>query len=309
MVFGTPITWLIADVLSLILFVICLVHASRQENGTIRILELFGFVMFSAIFENIGVHSGLYDYDLNRIMMLGKVPLQITFLEGAIFYVALELTDYLNIPNLAKPFVVALFGVVQDMTLDPAVIYDLHPLDGLMRSQWNWAHNYDGTFFGIPWFNFSGWFFFNLTFVFAILIMRWLCKKTRSEILINLYPFLAVIIGLLLIVSPITRFLTVGEPIFPSHTRNAELGIMLFNLLVGLVLLLRYQKIDRPFDFKKNWIVFVFPVFLHLYDIVISFVLGLKEAYVPVLVFSAIHFAYLGYVYYKGKSLESAVRA
>ena len=307
MILGTPITWLMADIVAVVLFVVCIIHASRQENATIKILELLGFLIFSGIFENIGVASGRYDYDLHRIMLVGKVPLQILVLEGVIFYVALRLAEYLHIPAWGKPFVVGFLCSVQDMTLDPSAIYDQHLFNGVMSGQWNWAPYYDGTFFGIPFFNFSGWIYMMACYVIGSQVVIWLYKKTKTEALVYLYPFLAVFLSLVVLVSP-TSFLVTGAPIFPPHTRNAELGLLVFNLLLGLLILLRYQKIDRPFDFKKDAPVFFIPVALHLYDIVIAFALNLQLAYVPVLLFSALHIGYLVYVYAQGKRVENSVK-
>ena len=90
MIFGTPITWFITEIFASVLFVICLIHAAKQEHGIIRLLELLAFILYSAIFENIGVFMDIYDYNVNRIMMIGKVPIEILMLEGVIFYVALR---------------------------------------------------------------------------------------------------------------------------------------------------------------------------------------------------------------------------
>jgi hypothetical protein len=55
MIFGTPVTWFFTEIMASVLFIWCVAHASKQENGTIRVLELFGFILYAAIFENIGV--------------------------------------------------------------------------------------------------------------------------------------------------------------------------------------------------------------------------------------------------------------
>ena len=84
------------------------------------------------------------------------------------------------------------------------------------------------------------------------------------------------------------------------------MALLAFNYFLGLFILLRYQKIDRPFDFKRDGVVFIVPIALHVYDIAITFALNIQVAYIPVLVVSAIHIGYFLYIYLKGKRLEAA---
>jgi hypothetical protein len=114
-----------------------------------------------------------------------------------------------------------------------------------------------------------------------------------------------VVPALLLLVS-ISRFLLFFQPFFPMFTRGAELGMLIFNYLLGLVILLRWQKIERPFDLKKDGLLFFVPIFLHVYDIVIAFALQIQAAYIPVVAVSVIHIAYLLFIYFKGKNLGKA---
>lgn len=82
MIFDTPISWFINEIIASILFIICIVHISKGKNAIHRMLELFCYVLTAGIFENIGVWAGIYDYSVNRIMMFGKVPFAILFLVG-----------------------------------------------------------------------------------------------------------------------------------------------------------------------------------------------------------------------------------
>ncbi|MCX6054327.1 MAG: carotenoid biosynthesis protein [Chloroflexi bacterium] len=305
MIFGTPITWFFTEVFASVLFIICIIHALQQENGKIKLIELLAFILYSAIFENIGVFMDIYDYNVNRIMMIGKVPIEILMLEGVIFYVALRLAEKLHIPKWGIPFVVGFLASMQDMTIDPAAVFDLHKLGGVMSGQWNWTLRYDGTFFGIPFFNFSGWMYLMAFFVIALELGALLHKKIKNESFGYYYPFLAVIPALLMLVS-ISRFVLFFQPFFPMYTRGAEIGMLVFNYLLGLFILLRYQKIDKPFDLKNDGLFFFIPVALHLFDIIIAFSLKIEIAYIPVVVVSLFHISYLLFVYLKGKSLSKS---
>ena len=199
---------------------------------------------------------------------------------------------------------VGLLASVQDMTIDPAAVFDLNLLNGVMSGQWNWTPRYDGTFFGIPFFNFSGWMYLMVFYVIALELGALLHKKIKKDNFGYIYPFLAVIPALLMLVS-ISRFVLFLQPFFPMYTRGAEIGMLVFNYLLGLFILLRYQKLDKPFDLKKDGLIFFIPAVLHLFDIVIAFALKIEIAYIPVVIVSVIHLAYLLLVYRKAKSLPN----
>ena len=253
MIFGTPITWFIVEVIAAILVLVCIVHASRQEHGILRVLELLGFVFYAAIFENIGVFTGIYDYNLNRVMLIGKVPIEILLIEAVIFYATFQLVGKLQLPNWAKPFTVRFLSSFQDMSLDPAAVFDLHKLNGALSGQWNWVPRYEGAFFGIPFFNFSGWMYLMAYYTAAILIGRWLYANYKKEAIGYLYPFVGGLAGVLLLVSPLTQFLLFGMPFVPIYTRGAEIALLAFNFAVGLGLLLRFQKLGATFDLKQDY--------------------------------------------------------
>jgi len=301
MIFGTPITWFIVEVIAAVLFLVCIVHASKQEHGIQRVLELLGFVFYAAIFENIGVFTHIYDYNLNRVMMIGKVPIEILLIEAVIFYASFQLVTKLRIPHWAKPFAIGFLSSFQDMSLDPAAVFDLHLLDGIQSGQWNWTPRYEGAFFGIPFFNFSGWMYLMAYYSAAVLVGRWLYAKYNKEAIGYLYPFVGGLLGVVLLVSPLTQFLLFGMPFFPIYTRGAEIALLVVNFAVGLGLLLRFQKLDSPFDLKVDYPIFVIPLILHLVDIILAFALKLEAAYIPVVSVSLIHLGYLGFVYLKGK--------
>jgi uncharacterized membrane protein len=301
MIFGTPITWFIVEIIAAILFLVCIVHASRQEHGIQRILELLGFVFYAAIFENIGVFTQIYDYNLNRVMLIGKVPIEILLIESVIFYASFQLVTKIHIPDWGKPFVVGFLSSFQDMSLDPAAVFDLHRLDGALSGQWNWTARYDGAFFGIPFFNFSGWMYLMTYYTAAILVGRWLYARYKKEIIGYLYPFVGGLVGVVLLVSPLTQFLLFVMPFFPIYTRGAEIAILAANFAVGLGILLRYQKIDSPFDLKVDYPIFIIPLILHGFDILLVFALQLEAAYIPVVAVSLVHMGYLGFVYLKGR--------
>ena len=296
MIFGTPLTWFLAEILSVVLFVVCLIHASKQKDAVLRILELVAFLLYSGIFENIGVYAKIYDYDLHRIMLVGKVPAGILLFEAVIFYVGLRLTEFLDIPNWGKPFVVGFLASLQDMTMDPAAVFDLHSFNGVISGQWNWTPHYAGGFFNIPYFNFTGWMSMMVYYTAFILIGECLYKKNQQPFVGYIYPFAAALLSVILMVSPLNQLVLFGAPLVPLYTKNVELVLLVINFSIACLILLKCQKPTRAFNFWRDGIVIAIPFVLHLYDIMVAFALRIEVAYVPVVLVSAIHLLYLFHV-------------
>ncbi len=322
MIFGSPISWVITELLSLGVFFTVLVHASKQTNSGLKTLELFGFIIAAAIFENVGVNFGHnYSYDLRRFMMIGKVPLEILLLEASIWYAAFALVERLALPAWARPFAVGLFGSVQDMTVDPSAVFDRFALtdesqiatwnqvypgsmgDGGMSGQWNWTNpGYDGGFFGIPFYNFSGWMYLMFYFSAAILVGRWLYDRRKSLVIAYAYPFVAALVDVVCLASPVNVFMLFGIPIAPAGSKIAELIMLCLNYGVAIVILFVFRKRVQAMDLKADGIIlFGVPLFLHAYDIIYAFARGTSVAYVPVVLIGVLHALYLLLMYRAGK--------
>ena len=302
---STPISWAIAEVLAFILFYYCLADILKKKDKNVRTFQVFdlvGFVVYAAIFENIGVIVYTYNYSLDRLIMVGVVPLSLLFFEAAIFYSALQFAETMKFPKWVIPFVVGFLGMLQDMTIDPAAVFDLHLIDGVIEGRWNWTIHYDDTFFGIPFFNYTGWYLLMFYYTTLIQLGRNLFGKSGYKYSVGvLYVLLSPIIGVLLIVSPLTRFLLFLDPIYPTFSnRTAEIFTLVTINIITVGLLIKYRRRDvviNPKDYPVMWRI---PVILHAFDIVLAFSLGITIAYVPVLLFAAIHLGYLAYYRYFG---------
>ncbi|WP_146193503.1 ferrous iron transporter B [Flavobacterium sediminis] len=327
MIFGTPISWFLVEIFSLVLFFMCMNHAIKQERPFLRLLELFGFVLGAGIFENIGVNSAhAYYYDIRRIMMIADVPLEILLLEASIWYAAFNLAIKLNLPKWGIPFIVGLFGSIQDMTIDPAAVFDSYALqdtvantvnlkypgafiDGYLSGQWNWTNpGYENSFFGIPIYNFSGWMYLMFFYTVWILIGRWLQEKFDSIVVGYFYPFIAGVLNVACLGFPLTVFLVFGTFDSNQSTFQSELIILCINFAFAISLLVFYRKRLTKIDIRKDGVIlFLLPVIMHLYDVFYAFIQKVEIAYIPVLIVSLLHFAYLFYVYQKSKNMTSIV--
>jgi hypothetical protein len=288
MIFGTPISWFINEIIGSALLLICIAHAIKMENPLVRLLELFCYMITAGIFENIGVWQNVYYYSLDRVMMFGKVPFSILFIEGAILYSTVLLVERLQLPKWAIPFGAGVLSSIQDMTLDPASVYDFHNISGVMEGQWNWTKHYDGGFVDIPFFNFSGWLTMILFFSACMFIGRHIYERKQKKWIGIAYPFVSIIITVVLLVSPINQFLLYAMPIAKINTKSAELVLMTINFAVCIFILLKFAKYTKPLE-KEDSLVFFVPIFLHLYALVSSVVLDISAAIVPVIIVAVIH--------------------
>lgn len=329
-IFGSPISWVVTEALALLLFFVVVVHAAHEEKPARSLLEVFAFLVAAAIFENVGVNlSHNYSYDLRRVMMIGSVPLEILMIEAVIWYGAFRLTFRLGLPHWAKPFVVGLLGSVQDLTIDPVAVFDRHALTdsaqierwsslypgsmgpGGLSGQWNWTNpGYDDLLFGIPFYNFSGWYTLMAYFTVCVLIAQWVSGWAWRRFGSALPGYLATAVvpfgTVALISSPLNLFLLFGAPFFAHGDRTVEIAMLTLNYGVAIVLLAWFHRRYRGVDLQRDGLViFGIPVALHLFDIVYALTLGVRIAYAPVLVVSLIHFVYLASLLRRSRSMKT----
>ena len=295
-----PITWLVTEVLSVVLFVLCMIHAIRSDHPKERLFELCCFILAAAIFEHVGVLTGNYWYDQHRIMMFGLIPLSILMIESVIMYSAMVLFEYMRMPTWTIVFFVGLLSTVQDMTIDPVYVNDTYVYDGIASGQWNWSIYYGPTFFGIPFFNFSAWYYMTGIYAGLLLLGRRLLARTRSNAVGTLYPFAAAV--LLMVPLAVVAVLLV-KPVYAHNGTFLliyELLALIANMAAGGGLIKRYWGRSVPIDLRKDGlVVFGVPVVLHLYDLVVGFALGITLSYLPVALFTVAHLAFLYAVYRK----------
>lgn len=308
----TPLTWLLAEILSVALFFLCLVHAAKQDKPGVRMLELSGFILAAGLFENVGVAVGIYDYNLNRMMMFGKVPIAILLFEAVIVYAGFLLAEHLRIPKWALPLVVGFFSSWQDMTVDPSAVFDLYTIDGVVSGRWNWWNmGYENGLFGIPFFNFSGWLYMIAYYSAFILIGRWIATKLEgkkgAKVWDYSYPVLSgLLVTLALGAFPPTRLLLFGS-FTEMHNRTPELVFMIINLAIPALILLFRGGLKKKIAALDFGVIFGVPIALHLWDILIAFARGIEIAYFPSVVVGGLHIALLMYYFISNKKLPETI--
>ena len=106
------------------------------------------------------------DYVLERGHdLLGDrpIPISVPIFEGALAFAALWTARFLRAPVLLRPFLAGMVLVNVDLLLDP-IVANTYDCDGRLLRRglgfWNWHldERYIADFYGIPLFNFAGWF-------------------------------------------------------------------------------------------------------------------------------------------------------
>jgi hypothetical protein len=300
-----PIVWMVQDLIAIALSVyIAITLFKREKHPGVVFLEAICFIfLYASIYENAAVVMGLYSYG-RSLVMIGYVPASVPLIEVCVMLTGLWLLDKTTLPNWTKPVIIGLFGMLQDFSLDPLAIRQVFHMAGTNTGRWNWLINPAVTpnILNIPVFNFPGWMLIMLFGTTCILIGRWWYKRSGYKRWVGiLYPFLSMFAALLLMISPISSFLLWLQPFFQKGS-IAEWIMLAVHLLVPTALLLfvwrgrmtaRFTHEDLP--------VFIFPITLHLSDILFTLIGGYTEILWIVLLASAVQIAFLAYVYFANR--------
>ena len=144
---------------SLIGYIMCalaVIHAifDAEENRVQRILMLITLFAFGFILEYMGVIAGNYYYASEAIMLFGIIPLSVTFAWVGIIYSVMIIGDILELPSWLRILTTSLIALSLDWGMDPIAVE---------LGAWTW--NFEGEYFGIPGFNFIGWFFIPIAYL------------------------------------------------------------------------------------------------------------------------------------------------
>jgi hypothetical protein len=297
-----PTVWLVQDVIVILLslFVVAFI-IRRSQQPVIQLLEAFAFVfLYASIYENAACVMGLYSYG-RSLVMIGFVPASVPLIEVCVLVAGLWFLEKTNLPGWAKPPIVGLFGMLQDFSLDPlAIRQTFTTTGGSLSGRWNWLITPgDANILRIPVFNFPGWMLIMLYATACLLIGRWWYRKSGYRPIVGyLYPFLAMISALALMISPVSNLLLWLGPIFQKGG-PIEWVMLTFHLVIPIALLVFLWRGRMTTSFTKGDLpIFVVPLALHLSDIVFTLIGGFTEILWIVLLASLVQgglllFAYL----------------
>jgi len=155
------------------MFILALIHAffDAKENRIQRFLMLITLFVYGFLLEYMGVMSGNYHYAPELIMLFKVIPLSVTFSWVGIIYSVMLIGDLLNLPSWLRIITSTLIALSLDWGMDPIAV-DL--------GAWTW--DYEGEYFGVPGFNFIGWFFIPIAYLLPY-ELNWNTKSKKLQLL------------------------------------------------------------------------------------------------------------------------------
>ena len=295
-----PWTWMVQDIIALLLSLLVLAFIiKRNKHPVVSILEFFAFVfLYASIYENAAIVMGLYSYG-RSFVMIGFVPASVPLIEACVLITGFWFLEKTSLPGWAKPPIIGLFGMLQDFSLDPLAVRQVYTVAGVTSGRWNWLiASTDVNILKIPVFNFPGWMLIMLYGATCLLIGRWWYRKSGYRLVVGLvYPFLATIAALLLMISPISNLLLWLGPVFQKGSA-IEWVLLAFHLAVpsALLVFLWRGRMTQRFT-REDLPIFIVPTVLHLSDILFTLIGGFSEILWIVLLASLAQTALLLYAY------------
>ncbi len=267
-----PASYLIFEILGVVFLVICgYFRIKKADLGVTRvIMELFGILLFGLLLEILAVSIGLYTYPPALFaMMIFNVPIIIGIGWSVILFSAMWFTDSLEMPEWSRVIFDAFLAVLIDLGMDAVAIRDVYSESGM----WAWKINFTEEWFGVPWFNFSAWWFIAFSISLAIRICRKLAKRWDNRFFNAVYPVVASIlgIGILTVSSFITRF-------------DFNMLVLIIQMILSIsVIVWKWRGIQNPITVKEDFPVYLIPLSFHCGFILLMLVKRYFEGVLPIL--------------------------
>ncbi|AJH00133.1 hypothetical protein LF65_03576 [Clostridium beijerinckii] len=265
--------WIIQDILVLIIAALMVFYIIKnEERPKIVLMQFICFVFFYAsAFENVAAtmgvmgKEGFYSYG-HSILMIFNIPITVPIIEFLIVYSTLRVLKMINIPSWSKPFIVGLMAMIFDFSMDPVAIKQIfHTAEGVI-GRWSFIPlPGEPLIYGEPVMNFTGWIYIGGYWTVFILIGEWWHKKKNySNIIGYIYPFLAAILSLACLVSPLSNFFNYMGPFFSRASNMQWVMLISLSVISAGVLVLAFvkfwdRKVISSMDYKKDFpIMFTF---------------------------------------------------
>ena len=149
---------LIPTLVGYILFILAAWHAwlDAPRNRFQRMLMLVSLFGFGTLVELIGVTSGNYAYPREPVLNMGVVPMSVSLAWVGIIYSVMIIAERLELPWYLRILATTLIAISLDWGMDPVAVH---------IGAWSWS--FKGAYFGVPGFNFFGWFFIPIAYLIA----------------------------------------------------------------------------------------------------------------------------------------------
>jgi hypothetical protein len=291
----------VQDIIAILLALFVLAFIIRREKRPVVVLlEMFAFVfLYASVYENAAIVMGLYSYG-RSLVMIGFVPASVPLIEACVLITGFWFLERTSVPKWAWAPIVGLFGMLQDFSLDPLAIRQVHTVGEVTSARWNWLINpaTEVNILSVPVFNFPGWMLIMFYGTICLLVGRWWYERSGFRPLVGYsYPFITMFAALLLMISPLSRLLLWLGPLFQKG-QPIEWVMLAFHLLLPTALLIFLWRGKMTSRFTMDDLpVFVFPTILHILDIVFTILGGFTEILWIVLLASTIQTALLAFAW------------
>jgi uncharacterized membrane protein len=249
------------------MFILALVHALSDAKGnrTQRLLMLLTLFIYGFLLEYLGVSAGNYSYASEAFMLFNTIPFSVTFAWVGIIYSVMLIGDLLELSPLYRIIVTTLIALSIDWGMDPIAVE---------LGAWTWT--IEGQYFGIPGFNFIGWFFIPIAYLLPYEIV-WNKEVKKVQLLTikqiddhqslirKLYTLLVIVpiaVGFLILVGIISRI----PILYNMNVIALSIWAILTVVISTAMIIWKRKNLNR-----KKWYELIPPIILLLLAVLYTF--------------------------------------
>lgn len=279
--------WIIPDLIILLSAVaVCGFILKREEKPGRILLELLCFcLLYASVYENFATLMKWYGYG-RSLLMIGNVPLTIPIVEYLVVYTGLRLAESMALPEWTKPFFVGFQAMVFDFSLDPVSVKLVRDTQEGRIGRWSWfPAPEDAQILGEPVYNFTGWILLAaLAAAFILIGRRWWRASGKKGWVGALYPVLGMLAALIVLVSPLSRFLLWLAPFFAKGSSGEWIMLGAYVLLfIALLAGFWRGRMRSSLGLKEEWPVYLVFGAFHIVDLALCAFAASLEAFLLVL--------------------------
>ncbi len=300
-------TWIAQDVIVYVFAIITTLFIIRHEKQAASIiLEFICFVLlYAAVFENFATLMGWYGYG-RSLLMIFNVPASVPVMEFLVVYSALRLADAMKIPGWCKPIFVGVMGILTDFSLDPLAVSQRFATHEGTIGRWTWFPSAgDIQIHKIPVYNFTGWFLLCGFAAVFLVLGRWWHKKTGYNSTVGfVYPPLAMLFSLGVLVSPLSSFLLWLAPVLKKGSIGEVIMLCFAFTLFIVVMIIWRGKMRKGLSLREDYPILMVLVGFHVCNVLFAVIGDFWNILYITLPFAAIHILFILYILRRGFRLE-----
>lgn len=250
-----------------IMLILALIHAlyDAKNNRIQRLLMLITLFIYGFLLEYLGVSAGNYTYASETIMLFEIIPLSVTCAWVGIIYSIMLIGDFLELSPLMRIITTTLIALSIDWGMDPIAVE---------LGAWTWT--IEGQYYGIPGFNFIGWFFIPIAYLLPYEIV-WNKEVKKVQLLTikqiddhqtltrKLYTLLVIVpiaVGFLILVGIISRI----PILYNMNVIVLSIWAILTVVISAAIISWKRKNLNR-----KKWYELIPPIILLLLAVLYTF--------------------------------------